>query len=162
MIDIDIKIWLVQIFTFLVGMWLLWITGFKYLGRVLEERREQIKKDLEQAQKAKQEIEKIKTDYEGQVLELRKKSAHQLDEAIRDANTQRMKMVEEAKVESKSMLDKAKQEIEREADRAKKVIRNDVAGLALLVAEKVLKEKIDESMNKKVVSEFLSDLNRIN
>jgi F-type H+-transporting ATPase subunit b len=147
-----------QTATFVAGMLLLWFPGFKYLGRILQTRRTQIQRDLEQASSAKQEMEKVKVDFESQVAALRIKSQQRLDEALKEASRERDRLVEAAKVEAKKLVEEAKQEIGHERERVVRSVRDEAVTLAILAAERVLQEKVDTEANRKLVNTFIQDM----
>ncbi len=158
MVEIDLKTLLVQVFTFLIGAFLLWKTGIRYFAAILEKRKEQIKKDLDQAQNTRLEVEKIKADFEKQLAEMKQRSQQRLAEAVQEGNQQKARMLEETKAEAKALLDKASQDIERQMQSVKKEIKNEVVSLAMQAAEKVVGRTVDQAAQKKLVEDFLKDL----
>src|SRR5581483_7411851 len=143
MVDIDLKVLLVQTVTFLIGLFILWQTGFKYLLKVLEARRQKIESDLQEAKSAREAAEKIKADFESQLNGLRQQGKKMLDEAAADASRESARILDNTRVESKAILEKSRQEIARETEKAKREIKDQAATLALLAVEKVVGQSVD-------------------
>lgn len=160
MIEIDPKILGAQVVTFLIGIGLLWKPGFKNIAAVLEKRKTQIKEDLEQAAAAKLEMEKLKTDHDAQLLALKRTSEARLEEALREANTQRTQILEATRVEAQALLHKSRGELVAEREQAARALKGEVAGLACQVAGKLVGRSLDDPLQRQLVEQFIAELER--
>ena len=59
------------------------------------------------------------------------------------------------------MLERAKADIEQEFAKAKIAMRGDIIELSGLMAEKVIREKLDAREHEKLVDKFLKDLEKV-
>jgi len=67
-------------------------------------------------------------------------------------------IVEKANQQARLMVERAKQEIERDKEMALTQLREEVANLAILAAEKILNETLDAGKQGKVVDDMLREL----
>jgi len=65
---------------------------------------------------------------------------------------------ENARKESKDILTKARDEIQRDVDKAKVQLKNDLVNMTMRVAEKLIRERLDEEMDKKLIAEFIDSV----
>jgi F-type H+-transporting ATPase subunit b len=113
----------------------------------LHEREKTIDSALKTAERAKEEMAKLQASNEKILAE-----AHmERDKLIKEARVIKDKIVDEAKVQAQSeaqkIVDAARKSIENEKKAAIKEIKDQVAELSILVAEKILKEKLSDTAN---------------
>ena len=66
----------------------------------------------------------------------------------------------EAREEAEKVLERGRGEIETELGAARSTLRKEVGGLAVGLAEKILRREINEDDQKTLVTDFLSDLEK--
>ena len=128
--------------------------------RALKVREETISFALEDARKAKEEVE---------MMEQKKKrilddASGERDAILKEARELKEQIMEEAREtareESRIMLDKATKDIENQKQEALQEIRDTIGRLSLEIAEKVLKEELSDSeKQKKVINTYLNEMN---
>jgi F-type H+-transporting ATPase subunit b len=72
----------------------------------------------------------------------------------------RAEMIEEARQQQQDILERARQEIGAERDRAIAELRRAAVELAIKGASKVIEQNLDDDANRKIVEEFLTDLQK--
>ena len=63
-----------------------------------------------------------------------------------------------AQEDSRKLIEQAKSEIKQEKESAMSDLRNEVSDLAIKSAEKILKDNLDETKQKKIVNDFISQI----
>ncbi len=137
---------LFQFINFFVLVAILAKFAYKPLLKVLEDRRNKIASDLDNAAKARESAEKMKADYEAQI-----RDAHAEAQAIVD------KAVKQADKEAQAQLE-AQTEIANEREAAIREMRKEVVTLSMAVAEKLLQKNMDSDMNAKLVADCIDQL----
>ena len=69
-------------------------------------------------------------------------------------------MVEQARHQQQEILERARQEIGAERDRAIAELRHEAVELAIKGASKVIEQNLDDAANRKIVEDFLADLQK--
>lgn len=128
---------------FLVVFFLLAKFGFPVITGMVQERKNFIDESLRKAHEASERLENIKQEGEAILQEAREKQAQMMKEAAETRDAIVQKAQEKAKGEGARLLSEAKAEIEAEKQNAIRDIRGQVAELSVLIAEKVLREKLD-------------------
>ncbi len=81
---------------------------------------------------------------------------------INDAKDMAVKVKDEimvkAQEDSRKLIEQAKSEIKQEKESAMSDLRNEVSDLAIKSAEKILKDNLDETKQKKIVNDFISQI----
>ncbi|MBS9524209.1 F0F1 ATP synthase subunit B [Litoribacter ruber] len=133
--------------------------AWKPILGALEEREQAIESAILAAENARNEMANLKAQNESLLQEARLER----DQLLQKASETSARMIEEAKLEAEKagaeMIANAKAVIETEKKAALAEVKNQVAILSLEVTEKLLRRELkDESSQKALVEEFVSDL----
>jgi len=158
MLDINISLIIGQIITFLVGMAILWRIAFKPLSGIFKQRADKIGGDLAAAEKARTDVERLKSDYETQMAHLAEETQKTMNRAVKDAQAVRDEIVTAAKAQGREMLDQAVLQIEVEKEKAVKELRRQVLDISMLVAEKALGEAVNGELQRRLVDRVFDQM----
>ena len=151
--SIGLFFWQTVIFIFLIL--LLKKFAWKPILDAVNEREEGIKNALLSAEKAKEEMASLQSDNE----ETLKKARSERDSLLKEAREIKQQLIDEAKSEAKNeakkIISQAQETIQNEKNAAIVDLKNQVAGLSIDIAEKVLKEKLS---NDKAQMQLVKDL----
>ena len=140
--SIGLFFWQTVIFIFLIL--LLKKFAWKPILDAVNEREEGIKNALLSAEKAKEEMTSLQSDNE----ETLKKARSERDSLLKEAREIKQQLIDEAKSEAKNeakkIISQAQETIQNEKNAAIVDLKNQVAGLSIDIAEKVLKEKLSD------------------
>ncbi len=154
--DMGLIIW--TIVTFLCLVFILAKVAWKPLISAIEEREHKMKADLDGARAARDEAERIRKQLEADVAGLQAKSREMLAQATKDSEVLRAKLQASAEADAKKIKDKTMAELEDEKERLKRDLRKEVAGLSVMVAEKLLHKTVDDGVQKSVLDSFFKEL----
>lgn len=149
------------IWTFVVFFLLLWVLkkfAWKPLLSALEGREQSIRADLERAENARVEAERLLAEHKKMLDRADAESRAIIEEARKTAEALKHDIVEKASEQARQMTNQAKAEIQREKETALSQLRNEVADLAIQAASKILRESLDDEKHRKLVSTFISEL----
>lgn len=124
----------------------------------LEDREKTIEESITRAERALEEAKQLQADNEAARREAERQAQQTLREAREQAEALRKEEVDKTKAELAQMREQARADIDREKQQALTELRDEVAGLAITAAEKILRENLDEQRQRKLVDQFLTDL----
>ena len=159
MIEINATI-LAQIINFLLLVILLRAVAYKPVARLLQQRSDKIKGDLDKAEADRKAAEQTLEQYKAQLSDAHKKAQAIVDKANLTARQEHDAAVEETRREIERMKIAAQAEIENERNRAFDQMKSQIVSLSLAAAGKVVSKNIDTKENDKLVNEFISGLNK--
>lgn len=131
--------------TFFVVLFILWKFGFPVITNMVAERKAFIDDSLRKAHEANERLANIQKESESILQEAREKQAQLMKEAVQTRDAIVEKAQEKARQEGVRLLDDAKAEIEQEKRAAIADIRRQVATLSVEIAQKILKEKLQDN-----------------
>lgn len=153
---------LIQVVNFLILIALLSKFLFKPLTRFLAERAEGIEKSLTEARLAREAAAKAQEEYRNQILATQREAALLREQAQREVEAERQRLLQESREEAQRLVVDGKAQIEAETRRAKASLRQEVIGLSLLVAERILGRAMTADDHRRLAEQYLRDLGREN
>ncbi len=140
--DFGVGLFFWMIILFIALLFLLKKLAWKPILQAVEEREEGIRKSLEEAEKARKEMQNLTAHNEKVMKEARLEREAMLKEAraIYDKTVEESK--EKARLEYQKILEDAKKDIEAEKQAAITEMKKKVAELSIDIAEKLLKKEL--------------------
>jgi F-type H+-transporting ATPase subunit b len=148
-----------QTLTFLVVLFLLNKFAWKPILRSLQDRESTIEDSLRAADRARLEMQNLKSENEKLLAQARVER----DKILKDATEAGNRLVEMAKdkatQEGNRMLEQARETINNEKNKALTELNNRAAILSIEIAERILKRELkDPAAQQELVKEYMSDI----
>ena len=125
---------------------------------VLDQRRSAADKEITDAEKAKQEAMEIKKTYEDNMLQANAKANEILTTAQKTAAERSDKIIGEAQQAAAQIKSKASADIAQEKKKAINDAKNEISGLAMAIAGKVVERELAESDQQSLIDRFIDEL----
>ena len=125
---------------------------------ILDQRREAADKEITDAEAAKAEAMAIKETYEQNMKEAKAKADDILMSAQRSATSRSEEIINQAQAAAAQIKSKASADIEMEKKKAINDAKNEISGLALAIAGKVVGRELDDADQAKLVDSFIEEL----
>ena len=125
---------------------------------VLDQRRSAADKEITDAEKAKQEAMEIKKTYEDNMLQANAKANEILQTAQKTAAERSEKIIAEAQTSAAQIKSKASADIAQEKKKAINDAKNEISGLAMAIAGKVVEKELGESDQSQLIDRFINEL----
>jgi F-type H+-transporting ATPase subunit b len=154
----DPGLFLWTILTFLVLLVLLAKFAWKPLLALLDRREELIRQSLDDAEKAKQELQRLQQESKEILSKARVEAQSILAKSRSEAEKLKGELRQEAKGQADSILRDAEKQIQVETEKAIAVIKNEVVDLSLLVASKLIKKNLSKEDNQSLIEESLKQV----
>ena len=131
---------------------------FKPVNEMLEKRKALADAQIREAEKAKADADAIKTEYEQNMKEAKEKANEILTTAQRTAALQSEEMLKEAASKAAALKSKAESDIAQEKRKAVNEIKDEIGGIAVEIAGKVIEREISEEDHTKLIDEFIANV----
>ncbi|MEM1268748.1 MAG: F0F1 ATP synthase subunit B [Bacteroidota bacterium] len=151
-------IWTVIVFSIVLAV--LWKYAWGPITQALATREKTIEDSIERAERALAEAKQIAEDNEKARREAEADARQIVADAREAADRLRTEELDKTREQVQAMQTQAREDIEREKQSALAELRAEVADLAVKAAEKVLGSNLDASSNRKLVDDFIDDLNK--
>jgi F-type H+-transporting ATPase subunit b len=151
-----LMIW--TIVCFLITLFVLKKYAFGPIQSMLDERRDRIRRAIEEAEKARAEARSLLEEHRALIAQARGQGEQILAEARKVADAQRQRVKEETEADRQRRLEETKRQIEAETQRALQQIRSEVAELTLIATTKVTGKVLDDVDHRRLIDDAIQDL----
>ena len=158
LVQLDPGLFVWTIITFLILLGLLSKFAWKPLLHALEKRENEIAKSLEDAEKARKELDRLTSEGNEIIAKARYEAQAIVGEGKKAADQLKESTLSKAKETAAANLDDAKEQIKMEKEKAIGEIKGEVVGLSLSIAEKLVKKNLNEEDNKSLINESLKNI----
>lgn len=151
---------LTHIVCFILVFWILKRFAFKPVLEVIDERREQIKSDLQRAEESRKQAEADHKALEERLSRIEDEARARMQELIAEGRRVAESIQESARQNSAEMIQKAQKNIEYETEKARETIKKDMINLTIEATEHLLKERLDDAGHRQLIGDFLTRMER--
>ena len=143
---------------FAITLYILKRYAFGPIQKMIDERRDRIRRSLEDAEEAREEARRLLEEHRSLIGQARSEGEQILAEARRVADSQRERVRDETEADRQRRLEEIERQIQAETQRALGDIRAAVAELSLVAASKVTGKVLDDEDHRRLIDEAVSDL----
>jgi len=145
-----------QIINLFIQIYLIKRFLFKPINNILEKRKELADKVIREAKEAKEEANSLKDQYESSLTSAHAEAAQIVSDAQKEAQSKADAVVKEAQQAAADIKARAAADIEQEKKKAINEAKDEIGGLAMDIAGKVVEKEINEADHKKLIEDFIS------
>jgi F-type H+-transporting ATPase subunit b len=127
----------------------------------MRERRERIRAEFERIEQEKTAVAGLRQEYEGRLKQIEAESRQRIQEAVAEGQRVAGEIRESSRKEAQEMLARARGEIAIERDKAQVALRDEVVNLSMEIAGKLIQEELTAAKHKKLVDEFLAEVEQV-
>lgn len=131
---------------------------FNPARKMLNDRKEKIRGELDEAKNNMEHAQSLKEEYEEKLREIDKEAEAILSEARRKALANENQIVSQAKEEAARILDRARVEAELEKQKMADDVKKEMISLASIMAGKVVSASIDTTVQNQLIEETLKEI----
>jgi F-type H+-transporting ATPase subunit b len=155
---LDLSIWTIVVF--LVLLFVLSKYAWKPMLQGLEQREHSIQSAMEEAKKAKEEAQTLRTQLAADAAKAQDKVREVIDQARRDAEKVSADLLAKAKIEIQGERDRFRRDVDTARDQAVKEIWGQAAHLATLISSKAIRRQLTPDDHRRLVDEAIAELDQ--
>ena len=144
-----------QILNLFIQMYLIKRFLFKPINAMLDKRKAMADAEIQQARREKNEAMTLKSSYENSLTQAKAEANSILQNAQKDAAARSEAIINDAQSQAANLKAKAEADILQEKKKAVNDIKNEIGGIAMEIAGKVVEREINEEDHKKLIDEKL-------
>jgi len=130
---------------------------FKPVKKMLDARAQEVEETYQKAEQAQAQAEAAKQEYTGRIAQAKEEAQALLAQAARKAQGRSEEILSEAKRQASHLMQRTQEELEREKQRAVNEAKDEISGMAVLMAQKIVGREVDESDHERLIDEFLNE-----
>jgi len=157
-LGVNLKSFIFQLITFLIVLLILQRWVFPKLVATLEERRKALEESLDQARLTEETLQKA----EAKAGEILQAARAQADAALAEAHTKAEEIISKGEAAASErgarIIAEAEERLGQERERLHSELRGELAELVAVATEKVLRQKLNEREDRKLIEQSLKEL----
>ena len=154
--DPGLYIWTIATFLVLAG--LLAKFAWKPLLAALAARQDAIRKSLDEARQAKQELERLNAESQRILAQARTEAESILTATRSDAMQFREELKQQSRAEAAAIVKNAEKQVELEKTRALQEIRQEAVNLSVTIASKLLQRNVSKDDNLRLIEDTFKQI----
>ena len=126
--------------------------------QVLDQRREAADKEISEAENARLEAQSIKETYENNMKQAKEEAGQILAHARKTADERSEEIIRDAQAQAVQLKQKAAEDIAQEKKKALNDAKDEISGIAMAIAGKVVGRSLNEQDQAQLVDAFIDEL----
>ena len=126
--------------------------------KVIAERKAKEDNQIADAKKLREEAEAMKAEYEQNLQNARTEANQIVTAAQKTATARSEEIVGEARAQAAALKQKAEADIAQERKKAVNEVKDEIGGIAMEIASKVVEREISEKDHKDLIDEFIKNV----
>jgi len=131
---------------------------FKPVMKIISDRQQEIDGMYEAAGSARKEAEALRTEYQQKLSAAQQTSERLVKEAVLRGQNREEEIIRKANAEAAAIMDKAAADIAMEKKKAINDAKDEIAGLSLAIAGKVVGRELNSRDQSALIDQFIKDL----
>lgn len=157
-LGINLKIFLAQLFNFVIVLLVLWKWAYKPIVKLLEERQEKIERGVKQAQDVEKRVQDLERERHEVMTAAKLQAAKVLEDVRVNADERKRELLAKAKEEVKRVIAQGKAQLEAQKGQMIQEAREEIAAIAVEAARKILAEGVDEKKATKLAEHVIDEM----
>ena len=125
---------------------------------ILDARREAADKEIVDAKNAREEAMTIKATYEENMRQAKAEANALLAHAQKTASARSEEIIGQAQLQAAQIKEKAAAEIAQEKKKAINDAKDEISGISMAIAEKVVERQLNDADQQKLIDQFINEL----
>ena len=130
----------------------------KPIKQVIADRKAKADSEIADAQKLRTEAEAMKAEYEQNLQNARTEANQIVAAAQKTATARSEEIVGEARAQAAALKQKAEADIAQERKKAVNEVKDEIGGMAMEIASKVVEREIKEADHQDLIDEFIKNV----
>lgn len=149
-----------QAICFIIFFWVLRRYAWGPVLQFLEERRDRIKGQFDEVEELKRQTQTQQAELKQRLDKIEDEARKRVQEAVMEGRKSAEAIAERARADATEIRAHAKMMCEIEFAKAMQQVKDDVVRMTITVAERLMREKMDDARHRQMVSGFLDELGK--
>ena len=158
LITLDGWTFLAQICNLMIQMLIFKKFLLKPVKKVIADRKAKADSEIADAKKLREEAEAMKAEYEQNLQNARTEANQIVTSAQKTATARGEEIVGEARAQAAALKQKAEADIAQERKKAVNEVKDEIGGIAMEIASKVVEREIREEDHRDLIDEFIKNV----
>ncbi|MYL20247.1 F0F1 ATP synthase subunit B [Halobacillus litoralis] len=148
---------IVQLVFFLGLLALLGKFAWGPLMKMMKDREDYVANEINTAEKSREEAHRMQREASDELKATRQDAQKIIEDARKTAGEQERDILDSARAEAERLKESARQEIEQEKEKAVQALKDQVAGMSVMIASKVIEKELSEKDQEALINQYINE-----
>jgi F-type H+-transporting ATPase subunit b len=149
-----------QALSFFLLLFLMRVFVWKRILGLLDQRKEKVRSEMEEIEEAKLAVSRMKEDYDAKLESINEQAAAKIKEAVEEGRRLSTQIRKQAHEEAQDIITDAREQVKHEVSQVQDKIKDKIVDIALGAARSVIQEKLTEDGDRRIVEDFIKEMER--
>lgn len=149
---------LTTLIAFLLFFWIAKKMFWTSILRTIETRQQRIKSEFDKIEHMQKQVQQLEADYANRIANIEAEARQKMQEAIAHGKQISEQIADKARRDADEALAHAKQSIAVEMEKARMELKQEVVRMTLAATEKIIREDLDDTKHRRLVSDFVNQI----
>jgi F-type H+-transporting ATPase subunit b len=159
-LGIEFPVVIAQSVAFLLLLGLLLKFLYRPVEMMLSLRKEQIANSLTAADEQRQQAESLRMEYEGHLANIADEARAKMDQAMKDAEVTRQRMLEAAKSEIHELHERHFAQLTLDREQLRRDLRSEMSDIAVNAATTALRTQLPSTLQSSIIDNVIKELEK--
>lgn len=159
-LGIEPAVVLAQSVSFLILLGVLWRYLYGPIESIMRQRQEQVANSLANAEAQQLQAASLRKEYEGHLANVADEARAKLEQAMKDAEAARVRLLETAQDEVRDLHQRAQAQLALEREQLRRELRAEMSDIAVMAAAKALRTQLTPTLQTAVIDQVIRDLDQ--
>jgi F-type H+-transporting ATPase subunit b len=156
--DIGLAFWTLVNFSVLALV--LYKIAWKPLLKAIQKREQSIKQNIETAETAKTQAQKMHDELERKMKDLTGRETEILQKAQKIGEGEKDKILDIARQKARQIIEQSKKDLSAEKEKLIRDLRGEIADISVMAAEKIISKEINKKAHEKILDDTIKTLTK--
>ena len=152
---------LTHVVGFLIALFVLKKFAWKPILQMLDDRRQKIADEFADIEAQKTKTGALLKEYEDRLQKIEDEARARMTASVAEGQKIAAQVKADAQVEARGILTRAQADLERDVEKARAELKESMVAMTLGATEKLLRERLDKSANRKLIEQFLNEVETV-
>ncbi len=157
-LNVEIPVLIAQLTSFVVLIFVLMKFLYRPIENILQQRADSIAGNLSAAEEERKKANEFRQQYEAQLASVAEEARIKLEQAVKDAELTRERMIAEVKNEIIEIQNKAQEQLKQERDKLRYEIRTEMAEIAVNAAKRALRGNMTQQLSSAIIDSVINEI----
>lgn len=157
-LNVEIPVVIAQLASFIVLIFVLIKFLYRPIENIIQQRADTIAGNLSAAEDERKKADAFRQQYEAQLANVAEEARIKLEQAVKDAEQTRERMIEDVKTEIKEIQLRSQEQLNQDREKLRHELREEMAEIAVGAAKRALRGNMTKQLSSSIIDSVISEI----
>lgn len=159
-LNVEMPVVIAQLASFIVLIFVLIKFLYRPIENILQQRADTIAGNLSAAEEERIKANDFRQQYEAQLAAVAEEARIKLEQAVKDAEHTRERMIEEVKAEIREIQVRSQEQLMQDREKLRHELRSEMAEIAVGAAKRALRGNMTQQLSSAIIDSVITEIDK--